>query len=73
MSLYAKKAHKRAAKALGYALTLGGFDAWRDASAIWSARLAPDERAAVAWAALTALSREDAEKVATGVLGGAGS
>ena len=39
--------HKRAARCLAYALTLGGFDAWRATSAIWADRLTDEERAAL--------------------------
>lgn len=73
MSKYARPAHKRAAKMLGYALTLDSFDGWETASAIWQARLTATERAALAWAALRALDDDQAETVAETVLGGAGA
>jgi hypothetical protein len=58
---------------LGYALTLGGFDGWEGASAVWQARLTDIERAALSWAALRSLDHADALAVAETVLGGAGA
>lgn len=72
MSLFAKRGHKRVAKVVGYALTLGTADAWADASAIFAARLSDRERAGLAWAALRSLDPAHAEDVATALLGGAG-
>jgi hypothetical protein len=54
-------------------LTLGGYDAWEAASAVWQARLTDTERAALSWAALRSLDHDDAMKVAETVLGGAGA
>lgn len=73
ISLYAKTAHKKAAKLLGYALVLGTYGGWEGASAVWQARLTEAERAALAWAALRSLDRDNAMLVAETVLGGAGA
>lgn len=69
MSLFAKEPHKKAARMLGYALTLGGHDVWHGCALIFRARLTPQERAALAWAGLRSLDHEDAEKVAHAILG----
>jgi hypothetical protein len=50
-------------------LTAGSHSAWDNTSAIWSARLTNEERAALAWAALKALEPWQAEEVARSVLG----
>lgn len=68
-----KRPHLGATRILGYALTLGDYDAWEAASAIWQARLAPEERAALTWAALRALDHDDALMVAETALAGAGT
>src|SRR6056297_1881801 len=73
MSRYAKPEHKKAAKVLGYALTLETPDAWYGASIVWQARMTPQEAAATAWAALHATEPELAQMVATAALGGAGA
>lgn len=73
ISKYASKAHKKAAKLLGYALVLGDFDGWEAASAIWQARLSAAERAALAWAALRSLDEDDAREVTATVIQDAGS
>ena len=57
---------------MGYALTLGDYETWETASAIWQARLSTQERGALAWAALRALDHPDALAVAETVLGGGG-
>lgn len=72
MSRYAKPEHKRAAKVLGYALTLGTPDAWFSASAVWQARLTSQEAGAIAWAAINATEPCHASEVATAALGGYG-
>jgi len=61
MSLYAKGRHKRAAKALAYALT--DPDIWAAAGAVWAVRLTTNELASVAYAALSALEPESREAV----------
>lgn len=68
----AKPEHKRAARMLGYALTLGDFDGWAGAVTVLRARLAATERAALAWAALRSLDADDADTVARHYLLGAG-
>lgn len=65
--------HLGATRVLGYALTLSDEAGWEGASAVWQARLAPDECAALSWAALRSLSPDDAVVVAETVLGGAGA
>lgn len=73
LSKLMKRPHLGATRVTGYALTLGGFDAWEAASAVWQARLTDTERAALAWAAMKSLDHADAMKVAETVLGGAGA
>jgi hypothetical protein len=58
---------------LGYALTSHDYEAWEAASAVWQARLTPEERAALTWAALRALDQDDALMVAETTLAGAGT
>jgi hypothetical protein len=72
MSKYAKPGHKCAARALGYGLTLGDSSAWFKVSAIWQARLTPEETATVASVALQATDADLAQLVASHVLEGAG-
>ncbi|WP_319826074.1 hypothetical protein [Thalassovita sp.] len=57
--------HLRAVKALGYALTLGGADAWADLAFILANRLTPEERAGLAYAALRGLPEDVAYQTAT--------
>lgn len=66
--LYIKHEHKRAALALGYALTLSDHDAWFGASAIWMARLRAPERAALAFSALMSMDPDDALMTAESAL-----
>jgi len=73
MTRHAKPAHKKAAKVLGYALTLDTPDDWFATSALWQARLMPQETAAIGWAALHATGAELAEMVARGALEGVGA
>ena len=61
MSQFAKDGHKRAARMLGYALTLDSADLWHGASAVWAARLTTNELASIAFAALRALEPDDRE------------
>ena len=68
-----QRPHLGASRMLGYALTLGDYETWEAASAVWQARLSKQERAALAWAALRALERDEALQVAETVLGGAGA
>ena len=48
--------HKRAARVLTYALTLGDADSWATASAVWATLLEARETAALAFCALKSLS-----------------
>jgi hypothetical protein len=64
-----KPEHKRMSRIMGYTLTLGDADAWAVFSALAMARMTPEERAALAWAALRSLDTpEQAELVAESVL-----
>lgn len=71
MSLYAKRSHRKAAKLLGYALTLDTPEGWLAASVVWQAILTPQEAATMAYAAFTALPPDLAEIVTTEALGSA--
>jgi hypothetical protein len=73
LSKLMKRPHLGATRALGYALTLGDYETWEAASAVWQARLSTQERGALAWAALRSLDHDDALAVAEAVLGGAGA
>lgn len=55
---------KRTAKTLGYALWLSEADAWMDAACVMALRLDPQERAALAFAALESLPADIADAVA---------
>jgi len=68
LTLNAKPVHKQAARVLVYALTLGDFDAWLGASAIWMARLSAPERAALAFSALKSMDPDDALMTAESAL-----
>jgi len=70
MSNLAKPQHKAAVRSLGYALTLGDFDAWDGTSAVWAARLTLQERAALAFSALRSMEAEEAEMTACAALYG---
>ncbi|KPN62097.1 hypothetical protein AKJ29_07375 [Aliiroseovarius crassostreae] len=64
-----KPEHKRMSRMMGYTLTLGGYDAWEGFSLVAMARMTPEERAALAWAAMRSLDTpEQAELVAESVL-----
>lgn len=65
MSKYGKADHKRAAKTLGYALTLGDEAAWHGFTIVLLARLTEHERAALAFAALNSLEHNNAYKTAS--------
>ena len=71
MSLYAKDRHQRAAKMLGYALT--NPELWAATGLVWAVRLTPNERAALAFAALNSLEPDDAERTAAAAIGSAGA
>ncbi|MGR3292308.1 MAG: hypothetical protein ACU0C9_14130 [Paracoccaceae bacterium] len=72
MSRHIKPAYKRAARMLGFALTLGNYETWSATAAVWAVRLTAEERAALAWAGLKSLTHEQAAMVAETALGGAG-
>ena len=59
-----KRPHLGATRMLGYALTMHDYETWEAASAVWQARLTPEECAALAWAALRSLDRDNAVEVA---------
>lgn len=65
MSKYALDRHKRAARAFGYALTLGDESAWDGFAVILLARLTDRERGALAYTALRSLSTEQAMIIAS--------
>lgn len=60
----------RVARALGFALTLGTFEAWSGFGYVLTARLSRKERAALAYAALSSLGDEDGYRVASTALFG---
>ncbi|WP_299850113.1 hypothetical protein [uncultured Roseovarius sp.] len=64
---YIADTHKRAARCMVYALTIGGYDAWEAASAVWAARLTEEERAALSFAALKSLQTDQARMVVEAV------
>lgn len=70
MSKHAKPAHKRAARTLGYALTCGTEATWWLFAALIGMILTPEERAALAFMALSALDYDDAIIVADIALDG---
>lgn len=64
----------RVVKALGYALILGTPNAWLKLASVLMARLTVEERAALAFIALTALGRNEATMTVEAALGaGAGT
>lgn len=64
MSKWAKSEHKKVARCIGYALTLGDEAAWHGLTIVLMARLSDEERAALAFAALMSLSDDHASAVA---------
>lgn len=68
MSRFARPAHKRIARVIGYALTLRSAEGWWKASAVMSVSLKPEERAALAYAALTSLDERTAYATAEAAL-----
>ncbi|MEP4039214.1 hypothetical protein [Pseudophaeobacter sp.] len=71
MSLYGKDSHKRIAKAVGFALTIGTSAAWHELTVLLMFRLTEAERAGLAYAALSSLSEDNAYDVAILALFGA--
>ncbi|MEM0935745.1 MAG: hypothetical protein AAGJ91_07570 [Pseudomonadota bacterium] len=68
MSRFAAPDHKRVARMIGYALTLGAsdLDAWAGAVLVLRTRLARDERLLLTAAAYQSLESEDAERFLRG-------
>ncbi|MEM7472921.1 MAG: hypothetical protein AAF340_16355 [Pseudomonadota bacterium] len=64
MSAHGKDAHKRAARMLGYVLTLDEVNAWWGFSAVLEAHLTTQERAAIALMSLKALPADDGLAIA---------
>ncbi len=65
MSLFAKPAHKKMARALGYALTLGTAAAWHGLTIVLINRLTTAERTGLAFAALKSLDDDQAYQTAS--------
>ncbi|SNS50981.1 hypothetical protein SAMN05421763_10227 [[Luteovulum] sphaeroides subsp. megalophilum] len=64
MSLYALDRHKRACRMLGFTLTVGDDPgAWVALATVLFARLTPQERAALAFAALSTIEPDARESV----------
>ena len=61
-------AFKRVARMVGYSLLLGDTEAWHRLTVVLSARLTPEQRAAIAWAALRSLTPGQVAAVAETVL-----
>lgn len=72
LSQFMHDRHKRASKALGYALTLDDQSGWDGASVVWSARLTTGERAALLLSALASLDLDEALFLLKHTIGGAG-
>ena len=70
---YFAPAHALMCRMLGYCLTLETPDAWKGFSFVASLRLTPNERAALAFAALNSLEPDEAEMTAAAVVGSAGA
>ncbi|WIY23672.1 hypothetical protein [Parasedimentitalea psychrophila] len=70
MSLYAKDRHKKVAKGLGFALTLGTESAWHGLTVILIARLSEAERVSLAFVTLNSLSEKHAYMTASAALFG---
>jgi hypothetical protein len=62
ISKYAADRHKRAARMLGYALTIGQPDTWHGLGFVWGERLTTAELASIAFVALRALDPDDREQ-----------
>jgi len=65
MSEFAKPAHKRIARAVGYALTLNDEAAWRALSFLLARYLSEEERAALAFCSLESLPDDLAHDAAS--------
>lgn len=64
--------HDRTGRCLALALTTHGGDGWETFARLLRLRLAPDERVALALAALRACDEADAEELLDGLTSGAG-
>lgn len=64
LSRHIKDPHRRASRILGYALTADAPDIWATAGMLWTLHLEREERVALAFTALRALSAEDRVAVA---------
>jgi hypothetical protein len=65
MSQFGKAAHKKVARSVGYALTLGTSAAWHGLTVILISRLTEVERAGLAYAALNSLDKDNAYSIAS--------
>ena len=65
ISLYGKDGHKRIAKAVGFALTIGSTAAWHALTILLIARLTEAERAGLAYSAMRSLDEDNAYAVAS--------
>lgn len=72
MSLYAKPGHKRAARMLGFSLTLGTSRGWSGFVTVASAWLTDAERAALAFSSLKSLPPETAVDTFNAAFAGTG-
>lgn len=70
MSMFAKDNHKRIAKAMGFALTLGTESAWHGLTIVLMSRMTDAERASLAFATLKSLSEKHAYMAASAALFG---
>lgn len=60
---FAKDAHKRAARVLGYGLILDTAEGWQAVANIWAVRLTAGERASILMAALASLRPDQAAAI----------
>lgn len=70
--IFLSRNHERAARVIGYALTLDTSNGWTAVGAILAARLTRQERGSLAYAALWSMDAADAELVARVALRNAG-
>jgi hypothetical protein len=59
---------KRVSRSIGYALWLGGVNPWHGVSVVLTSTASRDQKKALAWAVLRALTREDIGEVVASVL-----
>ena len=60
---FAKDAHKRAAKMLGFGLILDTPEGWQAVANVWAVRLTAGERASILMAALASLRPDQAAAI----------